>query len=82
MIALISTVALTVLALGFLATRLVPKPHRTSPRRHLREAERTAYEAEGRIDEVVSRAVDEMLHMARFGRTESNDPSDRHRFEL
>jgi hypothetical protein len=81
-IAVIAAVALTVAAVGILAMRLVPRPQRTSPRRRLREAEREAYQAEDRIDQVVSRAVDEMLHVARFGRSESNDPSDRHRFEL
>ena len=82
MIAVIAAVALTVLAVGILAMRLAPMPQRTSPRRRLREAERTAYQAEDRIDQVMSQAVDEMLHMARFGRAKPHDPSDCHRFEL
>jgi hypothetical protein len=80
-IAIVVSVVLTVVSIGILVIRLAPRPQRVSSRRRLREAERTTYRAEDRIDQVVSRAVDEMLHLARFGRTESTDTPDHHRFE-
>jgi hypothetical protein len=65
MIALTLVIGLSLVALGVLALRMIPLARPMTHRGRQRAVQRTTYLVEDRIDQTISRAIDEMLTTAR-----------------